>query len=698
MTKMLSRIKIMLLSALLFLSGKAYSQMSYGGKPLNDFLFPLKEVKFEKMPDFDFSFKVKESKSSSIRLKSLEFAHKFPVHLNPANSGNWKLLSDGRKIWKLGIHSKDAYSLNLIFDKFHLNEGVNLFLYSPDKTHVIGSFNNNNNNDKGLAFSPLPGEFTVMELIVPANLDSYGELNIASVNHDFLGIFSEKASLNGNSGKCNVDINCPEGNAHQLEKNAVMRLVINGTSLCTGALVNNTSKDGKPYVLTANHCLSTQTEASNTVFHFIYETSSCNGTGMPVKSLSGSSLRATKGSLDMTLLELNGIPPLDYRPYYLGWNRQNIAASITTGIHHPNGDWKKISKDFNPPTSVSVSGYEAQAHWKIADWEIGTTEGGSSGSPLLDQISRIVGFLTGGDALCGNSVNDYYGKFSTAWNMFTPVGEQLKAWLDPGNTGELTLNGFNPYQNQPLFADFEINTTFVCQTQVFVFTDFSRGSNITSYTWNFGTGATPATATGKGPHFVSYASVENKTVSLLIGNGSTTHETLKNFSLSIKSTDLPLADFSYTINLKQVNFTNLSVNTSNYYWEFGDGTASTSISPVKNYAANGDYTVLLWVRNGPCSDKITKNLLSVSSPVIEPEVQGLNIYPNPSAGNFFIEFSPDQKLENFEVFTITGKKILSGSFTQSPQLLEMHHLPSGVYLLKLIEKDRTHTRKLLLNR
>jgi hypothetical protein len=135
--------------------------------------------------------------------------------------------------------------------------------------------------------------------------------------------------------------------------------------------------------------------------------------------------------------------------FYAGWNAINAPSQNSTGIHHPAGDVKKISHDFDPCVS---SGYYASGndHWKIVDWDSGTTEGGSSGSPLFDQNHRIIGQLHGGNAACGNDLEDYYGKFAYSWNTTADSSRQLKYWLDPLNTGVLTLDGYDP--NGPAYA------------------------------------------------------------------------------------------------------------------------------------------------------------------------------------------------------------------------------------------------------
>lgn len=59
----------------------------------------------------------------------------------------------------------------------------------------------------------------------------------------------------------------------------------------------------------------------------------------------------------------------------------------------------------------------------------------------------------------------------------------------------------------------------------------------------------------------------------------------------------PTANFSYTINSSQdhfVNFANSSLMSSNYRWNFGDGSqVSEEISPAHKYSAAGTYSVTL---------------------------------------------------------------------------------------------------------
>jgi len=237
----------------------------------------------------------------------------------------------------------------------------------------------------------------------------------------------------------------------------VCRIIINSSTLCTGTLINNVRKDSIPYVLTANHCISSSFKASSTLFYFNYEVDTCNKTVVSNSySLAGSTLLATSDSIDFSLVRLSEAPPDIYKPYFAGWSVSSTPATNAVCIHHPQADVKKISIDDDPVTPIYQNPIPSDLHWlydesipgafwRVVDWETGTTEGGSSGAPLFNQNKLIVGNLTGGQANCTSSVNDYFSKFHVGWDYYTSFTKQLKHWLDPDNTGVVYLNGFDPY-------------------------------------------------------------------------------------------------------------------------------------------------------------------------------------------------------------------------------------------------------------
>jgi V8-like Glu-specific endopeptidase len=386
-----------------------------------------------------------------------QFAVPVPVNLTPENSGYVSDRGD-EIIWIIGIRSKLARSLNLILEPFHIPPGAYVYLYDKGKEVIRGAFTDENNNPSDvLPTMPVPGEEIILEYHIPKGIKWKGTIGISQVSHDYLGVFGsddQKDNRYNLSQPCNVDINCPAGSAYQTEKRAVCRLIVRGVELCTGVLINNTSQQNRPLLLTAQHCIADQNDASKSIFVFGYESPWCKGPdGRITHSLSGAILQSTNSNIDFSLVELSSFPPFIYRPYLAGWDVSGIVPQSTVTIHHPEGDVKKISIDNNAPVTSTFTGYTTDGFWKILQWENGTTEGGSSGSPLFDQNKRVVGILTGGEAICGRSVNDYFAKLSVIYDLSSVLYQQLKGWIDPSVTGVKQFNGRDPYEPGWLTVD-----------------------------------------------------------------------------------------------------------------------------------------------------------------------------------------------------------------------------------------------------
>ncbi len=234
--------------------------------------------------------------------------------------------------------------------------------------------------------------------------------------------------------KANMDI--------AMKENSVIYLEM-GQYICSAALVNNTSQDLTPYVLTAWHCVEPETPGEHNyfTFYFNHQSSSCNGSsGYYGQSETGSYLRSSgnMNSSDFALLEMDDDPASWWDPYFAGWSRYTSSPTISAGIHHPGGGPKHIN--FDNDQAYSCSWYGASTHWCLS-WDDGGTAGGSSGSPIFNSDKRIVGQLTGGSgAECGGGT-DYYGKLSKSWSNSSSSSGNLKAWLDPGNSSVYTLDG-----------------------------------------------------------------------------------------------------------------------------------------------------------------------------------------------------------------------------------------------------------------
>ena len=449
-----------LMVVLILLSGLSYSQISHGG-------LPFKTIGGTKTTAEVLHLNIDTTGLADLKVQAgkegpLKFAISGNVDIDPANSGTWYFDNQGTAVWQVRLKSPGAKSLHLVFDHFDPPIGARLFLFSPDRDLQLGAFTAaNSNQNKILVTQPVPGDELVVQYQLPEKLKNQAQLNISQVGHGFLDLFgsdADKLGFMGPSGPCNVDVNCPEGENWQDQKRSVVKLFIDKLvgfdEVCTGVLMNNTAEDGKPYILTASHCIIDGVDASRTVFLFDYESPVCDGPdGFTDLSISGSILRATTQDLDFSLTELNDYPPIYYKPYYAGWNTNSSPPSSSVSIHHPSGDVKKISVDNDPAETANWLDYDPDAFWRILIWDVGTTEPGSSGGPLFDPNGLVVGTLAGGQAQCGNSINDYYQKYSEAWDRYASPATQLKAWLDPINSGVESLAGYDPYGPDNLTCD-----------------------------------------------------------------------------------------------------------------------------------------------------------------------------------------------------------------------------------------------------
>lgn len=465
----------------LVIHGTVNAQMQHGGFPATWSLGTKSGSSVIELPAVTENIVASET-SKSTRCKALRFAIPHDGTWSTDNAGYWSSGDNDLRIWRCTFHSSGAYSMSVIFDRFAMSPGTSVFVFTPDRNYVLGAYTAAEVSPQGtLTLPPLPGEYITVEADVPGQ-EPDGKLVIGRVASGFMDVFPslKESDSPSSSGTCNVDINCTDGAAWQFEKRGVCKLLINGDKLCSGMLVNTTVSDGRPYLLTAGHCIDSATEALRTVFIFNYERTECGlGTGVSNQTVSGSELLATVAGLDFSLVKLYMPPPVSYKPVYLGWNidTTNISSGVT--IHHPAGDVKKISIDEQALTIGDFGeDYDSNSHWKVAHWDTGDTEGGSSGAPLFDQNHKVIGTLTGGDATCTFPYNDFFARIDRSWNDYPDSSNQLKYWLDPQGTGLTSVTSHNPY-------NFTVNS---CDTVTHIETSDTSGILCDTGGWGYTSG------------------------------------------------------------------------------------------------------------------------------------------------------------------------------------------------------------------
>lgn len=580
-------------------TGSLLAQLSYGGRPIsfNQKIAVQKSVQTLTMQPINVALlKAEDLANENNKDIPWRFGKNIDVNINMETSGTWDVLSNGDKLWRLRIYSQGALTMNFGFSKFILPDGATLFMYNEDHTEVLGSFTSANNVSSGIfATTLIPGEAITLEYFEPSDAAFSGELILDRVTHGYQNVFDFAQKGFGTSGTCQRNVACnPDSAGWSKQIRSVCMLVVGGSGFCTGALINNTSNNGTPYVLTANHC-STSNDFASWIFWYNWQSAGCTNTTNPAHdqvTTSGCALKARNAGSDFCLVQMNATPPCTFNPYYSGWSRSTTPATSAACIHHPDGDVKKIS--LSSQAAVSAT-YSSATCWQIF-WTVGSTctEPGSSGSPVYDQNHRIIGQLYGGPSSCGAaaaSMNDYYGQVAASWAGGGTSATRLSDWLDPLGTAPQFIDGYDPCLPS-LTLDAELNSITIpvatyCSAQTIVPTVVIKNNGTTAltslsvrYNIDGGTNVTQAwtgnLATG------AIATVTFPSITLAMG----THAFNASCTLPNGGTDLNLTNdtktLSYTVSTGQA-------------LPFTEDFEATTFAPT-NWTLNNPDGGVTWVR------------------------------------------------------------------------------------------------------
>ncbi len=668
--------------------------------------------------------------------KTLKFAYPFVVDLSPNNCGQWTTNSDGIKIWQVTIRSEGASSLNIIFDHFNLPQDAKLFVYNDDMTQVIGAFTADNNKAAGtLPTLPVCGDEIVIEYQEPVSADFEGEINISRVNHDYTDIFVRmKTGYFGDAEACENDITCFSNALYQKIMRSTVKLLIDGSELMSGTLINNTAEDGTPYILTSAHGFENHNySAKNTLFIFNYQVPQCYSDieGTCEQSVAGGTVvayspKTTGQALDFALIKLSTSPPTAYLPYYAGWSRSSSSPSASFCVHHPQGDVKKISFDDDGLNIKTLSAnsiiYYPSGHWNVSRWDDGVTEGGSSGSGLFNPQGQLIGALSAGSSNCSYPKNDYFFRFDLAWDAFPDSTRQLAYWLDPKNTDSQSLGGYESKevgQTQRL-------SHITDSSEVTVVNDGNSGNiagnnaiGINRFVEKYENSKTIKIL---GLYFVAAEGYPNSVVKTTVWSGSYLPETevysdtllVKQWvysSLISGTGDIGGTQAKDSLNMQEnfiifpspieINedyFVGFEVDNSQQDYPFGlvlshicsNDNAFYYDTDWHSYQDLSGYnkSTSLWI------DPIVMQCDSSAS-VNSTNKNNFKIYPNPIANGELLTIEYNDLSSLIQIYDLSGRQYTAKviSYTSTQVQLNVDHLSSGVYIL-VMEKERILLQKL----
>lgn len=365
--------------------------------------------------------------SSSVRAES---AAQVEPHAVRATTGA------GSVVWATKVTILGAYGIRLHLVDVHLPAGTRFWTYCPDG-RAIG-FGLELLSPFGDIWTPTVfGESVFFEVELPAG-GRTGAFSIAELSQLVAPDQRLASSIqHAQDNICLIDAACATSSDFDqlgpLERAVAFLIFIKNGAVfgCTGTLLNDTATSGIPYLLTANHCISNQGEASSLEAFWDYRASSCNGPLPSPSSLprsSGGVLLASGPSTDFAFLQLSADSATANRPR-MGWDPRPSSlqpGTLLYRVSHP----LSFSQGFSISRLENV-GATCGSSFISSSRFVGGDSHGSSGAAAVLQGGYVVGQLrgvcSGPDDACDNSTIRRDGAFSQTYPL-------IAQWLRPGGS------------------------------------------------------------------------------------------------------------------------------------------------------------------------------------------------------------------------------------------------------------------------
>ncbi len=364
---------------------------------------------------------------------------------------------DDAVVWGLALKVDGAYRMRIRLDDVRLPEGTRIWVYG-ENDETVGPFGTELVSADGTLWTPSVGGPEIrLEISVPDTAWETGEepsFKIVSVSQTFPldegGVPEILGDFKSEDTSCIVDAACVGTGEFSLISSvnkavAYLEYVDGGSFyICSGALVNDADQSTYvPYLLTANHCFSSQSAASTLEAFFDYRNTTCGGSPPPVANLprtTGSTLLKTSATNDFTFVRLSQFPGGSRA--LLGWTATDPSyGEVLYRVSHPNQLPASYSRSSRVSPMFTCSGVST-TNYHYTQPTVGGTFGGSSGGSLVNNQGQIVGQLRGG---CGDDPGngcdytnyDTDGKFSVT---FPQISQYL---TDDGGSGTPCTQNLN---------------------------------------------------------------------------------------------------------------------------------------------------------------------------------------------------------------------------------------------------------------
>jgi V8-like Glu-specific endopeptidase len=384
--------------------------------------------------------------------------------------GSARGTGDGGFVWTAAVRVPGATALRLHLTGVDLAPGTALYVYNKDG-QAFGPYTGRGPLGNGdLHTNTVFGEELLVQLHASAKSERAPRFTVAEVGvmgarfaiprYGVKGVFDASnvqsytdyaSNLCSNNADCIVNAACQSSTVVNTAKDAIASILFqSGASyyICTGGLIaDSVTTSVIPFFLTAHHCISTSGEASSVETYFDYATTcsspNCTQPYNNVGETVGSTIKYSSSTTDVSLLQLSSAPVTpDGVATYLGWTSTPVANSNNAALYrisHPSGSPQAYTEgvvDTSKPTCRTLP----RGNFIYSRDTLGGTEGGSSGSPVVNASGQIVGQLYGA---CGTNLNNVCDAASngTVDGAFAVSYASLAPFLNPGSGGSCSAAG-----------------------------------------------------------------------------------------------------------------------------------------------------------------------------------------------------------------------------------------------------------------
>jgi len=250
--------------------------------------------------------------------------------------------------------------------------------------------------------------------------------------------------------------------------------------------------------------------------------------------------------------------------------------------------------------------------------------------------------------------------------------------------------------------------------------NFTNNSTSAHNTWSFGDGVSSNTLNPT--H--TYANNGVYTVQEVVTDSANNVICLSTQTLSITNAacNAPAPTANFTLNADSVpQWWNLYINYNssvvNATWHWGDGTSSIGLYTAHAYDSAGMYNICVTVFNA-CGDSATYcqtdsiyrlshnnstsalithvNVVSANSTagINQATATQLNIYPNPSNGNFMVATN-DATNKTLQMYDVNGKQVLTQTINGNTTI-DASNLNAGIYNLNIVSSKGVVNKRLVI--